>query len=171
MSYTPTSPPGIALAQLRRMVSLSTTFQTAFSAASPAAALAFILLGRQPLTNLASGGAIAYLSESPFNWELNAGGDHLYLENRGRIILQFIYLPSSSDSIEDRYMKGVDFVGNTAKDVRDLSGVADESSAFTSNHLDITNIVAEYAAPGDVRYDASRGLFFSAKLAIDWGIV
>lgn len=170
MSYTPTSPPAIAIAQLRRMVSLSATFQAGMAVASATLALPFILMGRQAYANLPSGGGLIYLAETPADFPLSSGGDQLHLTVTGKLILQLIYPLSSSDSATDRYLKGVDFVANVATDVKALSGAEDTGTAFGQNHLDITHISAEYMAPGNVQYDASRGLLFLAKLHVDWGI-
>lgn len=175
MSYTPTSSAGIAIAQLRRMVSLSATFQTAMGVASAAAAVAYILLGRQQFTSLpsagANGGACVWYAETPIELQLQSGGDSLHLFPTGHLIVQLIYPLSSGDSTEDRYMKGIDFCGNVSADVTTLSGSADTESAFGENHLDVKNLAPEYMAPADVRHDASRGLLFFAKLHVDWGIV
>jgi hypothetical protein len=170
MPYTPTSPPGIALAQLRRMVSLSAAFIAGMSAVDETDALDFILLGRHPFSSLPTGGAIAYLSEQPVTWELDSGGQQLWLHPTGGIVLQLILPQPDVEDLEERYLRGVDFCANVGKEVKELSDSEDAETEFGANHLAITRIAAEYLAPGDVRHDHSRGVMFTAKLFIDWGI-
>lgn len=171
MAHTPTSPAGIALAQLRRMVSLSTAFRTQFSAADATAALAYILIGRHPLSSLSTGGAIISNPLDGANQMLSSGGSQLFLEPKGIISLQLFCTLSSGDSIEDRYLKGTDFSSNTLSQVAELSDAADTGTAFGKNHLAITEMRENYAGPGDARFDASRGLWWYAEYRVDWGIV
>lgn len=176
MPYTPTSAPGIALAQLRRMLSLSETFQAGLELVDESDALTCILIGRHPFSNLPSGGACIYLAEQPVEYDLQAGGEQLWLHPTGSIVLQLVLLQEKDPiwdaaSIEDRYLAGVDFVINVAKDVATLSDAEDADTEFDRNHLAITKVAAEYTAPSDIRYDSSRRPMFLAKLHVDWGIV
>jgi hypothetical protein len=170
MPVTPTSSAGIALAQLRRMVSLSDAFQTAVDADDETEALDFILIGRHPYTSLPSGGAILYLAEQPLTYEMDAGGQQLWLHPTGGIVAQLILPQSAETAIEDGYLSGVDFSANVASDVKELSDSGDTGTAFGMNHLAITRLAIEYSGPADVRYDNSRGVVFLSKLFIDWGI-
>lgn len=170
MSYTPTSPPGIALAQLRRMVTLSSAFREGVGAADAVDAVDFALIGQRPLADLEGGGAIIYLADGPVTFEQNAGGQQLWLHPVGTIICQLVLEQSDEFDAEERYLYGVDFVGNVAADIKELSGAEDTETEFGQNHLDITRIAIEYAAQADIRFDHSRGKLFLAKLFIDWGI-
>lgn len=170
MSYMPTSSPGIALAQLRRMVALSAAFQAGVGAVDTADAVNFAPIGQQPYTNLPDGGAIIYLADGPVMWEMQAGGQQLWLHPVGVIICQLILKQTDELEPEERYLHGIDFVGNVADDVKALSGAEDTDSEFAENHLDITRLAVEYAGQADPRHDASRGKLFLAKLFIDWGI-
>ena len=176
MPATPGKTLSIVAAKLRRMVSLSATFQSARGVdggtdeENAAAALEFVflksLVGNQPSRPF----AVVSMGES-FDWAVVSGGDANHLRPSGSLFL-FLTVDTDPQFLEDRVSAewtAWDFFSGVIEDIAVLANADDPGSEFEESHLSIVGISLVGWGENDRDEWKSQGRFYEAGILIRWG--
>lgn len=137
MSYTATSPVGIALQKLRRMIALSATFQS-LAGGSYAEALERVYYRDHEEDYSDNQRCLAVLDEVQSGWELVGGGTQQQFRPR-MVLWCFLghWTPDPSQyGLNESRLRAIDWAENVMKEVAEIAGQDDDES--TSSHLCFT---------------------------------
>lgn len=169
MSVTPSGSVAVPIYLLRRMVSLSTTFQTATGAASATLALNHIYLHE------ATGDETrpcAVVNGDDTSYELSAGGDQNQLRAKGSLFL-WLAQDTLSEHYEDNasaVLRFANYAGGVADDVIAIAGQDQTADAtITGSHLSITGMqmLAMSEIPREMWPEVGR--FWWCAWQVTWG--
>lgn len=166
-AYLPTSPNGLAMTKLRRMVSMSSAFQTRtglgeteclervhFHAAADTATMPFAVIVPQPC-----------------GYRTFSVGSQNHLRPFGTLLLWIECEPHPEfDQLADQRHEAVDFFDAVLAEVAALSAVDDPASEDGTSHLAINDVTPNgFAMETPEHTQASTGVLFWATYSIDWG--
>ncbi|QDU82676.1 hypothetical protein Pla110_44370 [Polystyrenella longa] len=162
-----TGPFAIAVAKLRRMLSLSTTFQLARGVVNEQDALSFIhtrdyrMNPERPLGIVHPG--------STFGYQKVSGGAQYQLQPHGVVELYLsIDVPAEYQNDEIQAdLFAADYFSNIITDIAALSAAEDPES--DTSHLDITNADLSFYACTDKEDWPTIGQFYFAYILFQWG--
>ncbi len=162
MSYTPTSPLGIAQQKLRRMLALSSTFQTQTGKDYTGTLnyIAYIEDEKQCFPR-------ACVSVLENRYEQVAGGAASWLRPSGALHLYVAIEPDLSiEDREEQRLKGADLLLQIADDVVALAGYDDADSA--TSHLNILRmtVLCVDEVPEELRPTAGHFFWLEASVEI-----
>jgi hypothetical protein len=166
-SYVPTSPDGVAMHKLRRMVSLSYSLKKRCG------------IGTQELWERCFYRDADSEETMPFYViDLNSGSDTLlqgggqnFLVPKGTLLLIVEVGPKPGISREnDRRLEAVDTFSNLRKDIVDLSAADDPESDDGSSHLSITEGSLIQVMETPKKLVDTIGLRFTGIFTFTWGV-
>ncbi len=166
----PNDSTGMALEKLRRMVSLSSTFQTELGVGSAAAALPFIFT-QDKFRGKARPLAVVFI-ESDFQATKVADGAANFLLPKGGVQL-YLARDTPTQFWDDEIQGEIDaedYMSNVHFDIMQLAGADDLGSADAFGHLNINGSTRELFTETDQKVWNSEGHFYYAVYKFEVGI-
>jgi hypothetical protein len=158
----------LAAVKLRRMLSLSPTFQAAIGAADAPTALLRTAFKELSGTEPRPYGVVS--SGEKLIYKQIAAGNQVVLQAQGSL---FLYLardvdPQDYDDDVQAELQAISFFGQVIDDIALLSAADDPDSADGTSHLSITNISLTNFGGNPEETWASLGRYLAAGFDVDW---
>lgn len=169
-SYLPTSPTGLAMRKLARMVALSAAFQGRCGVSETGALERTHILSCDADSEM----PFALVSVAPGEWKTLSGGAQNHMRPAGSQLLLMLQCEPASDipatNPNDRRLEAYDFFESVVKDVAGLSAADDPLSEDGTSHLAINRITPDgFSQETPEHLQDASGVLYWASYVFDWG--